>query len=253
MLSAEQQTLPELELDSGSGTGDTAADAGQEEQSLETEAPAEAPVEKLSWQEILADPEYKSQYDAQVQAIIQKRLRSRGDAEQRLQRLAPVLSALGERFGALDSADMEQLARDILSGDSGSTRQSRVRQAEDHLARLVEQEAELRASFPDFDLLTAMEDPAFVRLTAPHTGLSLADAYYALHRREIGEATARSSLEAAAKAVRSGMSRPRELSGNQAASTAISDPRNMSREQREALKQRIYQAKAQGKKLPYGG
>ena len=36
------------------------------------------------------------------------------------------------------------------------------------------------------------------------------------------------------------------------ASIGSSDPRQMTREQREELKKRIYQAKAQGKKLPYG-
>lgn len=255
MLKTEQQPLPEAVIGSAEETGDIAADAGQTEESpkpTEQSAPTDQSAPRLSWEQILADPEYRKQYDAQVQSIIQKRLRGRADAEERLRLLEPVLSALGERYGAGDGADMEELARMILSGGIGDTRPDRARQAQEHLAELMRQEAELRDSFPDFELLSALEDPAFIRLTAPHTGLSLTDAYYALHHREIGEATARKSLEAAVSAVRSGQYRPRELDGGQAASTGANDPRSMSREQREALKKRIYEARAQGKKLPFG-
>ena len=97
-----------------------------------------------------------------------------------------------------------------------------------------------------------MENPAFLRLTAPHTGLSLEEAYYAVHHRELGQRLARASLESAVQAVSAGRARPRELRGGQSASIGSSDPRQMTREQREELKKRIYQAKAQGKKLPYG-
>ena len=98
-----------------------------------------------------------------------------------------------------------------------------------------------------------MEDPEFLRLTAPHTGLTLADAYYALHREEIGAMAARRSLEALTRAVSYGGARPREIAGNMAASSITADPRSMSRDEREALKKRIYEAKAQGRKLPFGG
>ena len=115
------------------------------------------------------------------------------------------------------------------------------------------QAAALRESFPEFSLEREMEDPEFLRLTAPHTGLTLADAYYALHREEIGAMAARRSLEALTRAVSYGGARPREIAGNMAASSMTADPRSMSRDEREALKKRIYEAKAQGVKLPYGG
>ena len=52
-----------------------------------------------SWEEILEDPEYKSRYDAAVQSIVQHRLRNRMNAEETLQKMAPVLEALEERYG----------------------------------------------------------------------------------------------------------------------------------------------------------
>ncbi len=111
----------------------------------------------------------------------------------------------------------------------------------------------MRELYPGFDLQREMEDRQFIRLTAPETGLTLEQAYCALHHRQLGEETARRSLKAATDTVKAGRMRPRELSGGQAASTRKSDPRSMSRAQREELKKRIYDAKAQGKKLPYGG
>ena len=41
------------------------------------------------WEQILADPDYKSRYDASVQEIVQRRLRDRNRAEQTLQQLQP--------------------------------------------------------------------------------------------------------------------------------------------------------------------
>ena len=111
----------------------------------------------------------------------------------------------------------------------------------------------MKAKYPDFELSKAMEDERFLRLTAPHTGLSLEDAYCALHYAEIRESEARKSLMAVSNSVRAGELRPRENTGRQSASRISDDPKTMTREQREALKKRIYEAKAQGRKLPYGG
>lgn len=118
---------------------------------------------------------------------------------------------------------------------------------------MMEQEGAMRESFPEFDLLRELEDARFVRLTAPETGLTLEDAYCAMHHGELREAAERRGWKAAADTIRAGRARPRENTGGQAASTAANDPRRMTKEQREELKKRIYDAKAQGKALPYGG
>lgn len=233
-------------------TGEITADAGQ------TEIIEEAGTEsgRLSWQDILADAEYKKEFDAQVQSIIQKRLRGRQLAEERLGRLEPVLTALSRRYG--DGADIaeldaQELALAILSGESRTQREERNARIQAHLAAMLEQAGLMRERYPEFDLTAAMEDERFIRLTAPHTGLSLEDAYCAMNYGRMREKAARGSLEAAANSVRAGYARPKENSGKQAASRTVSDPKTMTKEQREALKKRIYDAKAQGKKLPYGG
>lgn len=239
-------------------TGVNPADAGQESESApgQEQPGTQTQGTRMSWEEILADPEYKSAYDSQVQAIIQKRLRARAEAEERLGRLSPVLEAIGRRYGTgedLMQCDLEELAQTILYGESRIERERRRAGLQEHLAALLEQERAMRELYPGFDLEREMEDRRFVRLTAPETGLTLEQAYCALHHRQLGEETARRSLKAATDTVRAGRMRPRELPGGQAASSQKSDPRNMSREEREELKKRIYDAKAQGKKLPYGG
>ena len=138
--------------------------------------------------------------------------------------------------------------RALRSGEA----ERRAAQARQQLERLHQQEEALRQRVPDFDLTRELKNPSFLRLTAPHTGLSLEEAYYAAHHRELGERLAQASLVSAVQAVSAGRARPRELRGGQSASAGSSDPRQMTREQREELKKRIYQAKAQGKKLPYG-
>ena len=111
-----------------------------------------------------------------------------------------------------------------------------------------EQEQALRAEFPDFELMAALSDPAFLRLSAPHTGLSLADAYYALHREEIGRRAAQESLEKLSRSLISGAARPRELQGSGGGSPAAG-PGKMSRSEREALRKRIYAAGALKEKI----
>ena len=226
-------------------TGVKAADAGQEDMP--------GTEKKPGWDELMADPEYKSCFDSRVQEIVRKRLRDRHGSEELLGRLRPVLEALGEKYGlestAPEAIDAQALS-ELIRTPSGFGSGEEIRR---HLEELAYQAAALRESFPEFSLEREMEDPEFLRLTAPHTGLTLADAYYALHREEIGAMAARRSLEALTRAVSYGGARPREIAGNMAASSMTADPRSMSKDEREALKKRIYEAKAQGVKLPYGG
>lgn len=222
-------------------SGVTAADAGQ------TEGEAAAP--RPSWEEILADPEYKSRYDAAVQDIVQRRLRGRHEAEDRLASLEPVLQALGEVFG-VDTADSEALCREIYRSRERSTlSEQRVRE---HLAALWQESESLRERLPEFDLEREMENPVFLRLTAPHSGVGLEDAYYALHRGAIGKAAAEESLAALSRSMRIQERRPREIRAGQPGTGFARDARSMSREEREALKKRILEAKAQGRKLGIG-
>lgn len=238
------------EEEQGETAGGSAADAGQQEESRG--------AQRMSWEEIMADPEYRSEYDRQVQGIVKKRLRDRQGNEERLKRLDAAMDEICKSFGmersqgqeADPAALVERIRRERAERSNDAER--RAAQAREQLERLHQQEEALRQRVPDFDLARELENPAFLRLTAPHTGLSLEEAYYAAHHRELGQRLAQASLESAVQAVSAGRARPRELRGGQSASIGGNDPRQMTREQREELKKRIYQARAQGKKLPYG-
>lgn len=221
------------------------ADAGQS-----FEAEGEGAPARLSWEEILSDPEYRRSYDEAVQGIVKARLRRRGQAEARLERLEPVLRALEEAYGLTEESDVGALS--ALLRESAGLRRPSGEEIEAHLEALAAEAEALRESVPDFDLLRELEDPDFLRLTAPHSGVRLADAYYARHRAEREREMARQSLEAVSRSVRSLGMRPGELRETGSGARFALDPRQMSRGEREALKKRIYEAKAQGRRITVG-
>lgn len=225
------------ELKEALTTGEMPAAAGQEEK-------------RLSWAEILADKEYRACYDRAVQDIVRRRLKNREVAEQKLLRLGPLLHALAERYGVSEEPecmDCEALAELIMEGAQQAA--GDIERACLHLDGLMAQAEEFRADFPDFELDSALGDEKFLRLTAPHTGLSLADAYYALHRDEIGRRAAEESLEKLSRSILSGAARPREFGAEQSAHGFGPDPRRMTKSEREALKKRIYDAGALGERI----
>ena len=81
-------------------------------------------------------------------------------------------------------------------------------------------------------------------------GLSVEDAYYAVHRKQLQEQMLRTAAQQVTEAIASGAGRPRENGLNrQAPAVTGFDYRNATKQQREDLKRNIRQAAAQGKKL----
>ena len=229
------------EEEQGETAGVSAADAGQQEESREGQS-----CQRMSWEEIMADPEYRSEYDRQVQGIVKKRLRDRQGNEERLKRLDAAMDELCKSFGMersqgqeADPAALVETIRRERAQRSGEA-ERRAAQARQQLERLHQQEEALRRRVPDFDLARELENPAFLRMTSPGVGLSVEDAYYAVHRKEIQTAamqqTARQTAEQMANAIRSGQRRPTEHGTSaQAPSVTTFDYAHASKEQREAL------------------
>ncbi len=251
----------------------------EENPSEETKTNATA---RMSWDEIMADPEYNKQ----MQAVVQSRLRSAKNAEESLTKLTPALELLARKHN-LDPTNMDYdaLAKAInddsdyyedkalemgvpvetakkIDQQERETARNRV-QAErtlqeqkfqEHIMKLEQQGEALKKVFPSFDLRTELRNPAFARMTAPGVGLSVEDAYYAVHRNEIQvaamQATQRQTAQKISNAIQSGSRRPDEAGiSSQAPSVTTFDYRKASKEQREALKKRIYEAKARGEKV----
>lgn len=243
-----------------------------------TETPA-----RMTFKEIMEDPEYKEE----MQNLIRSRLRSAKDAEENLGKLAPALELMARRHN-LDpnNLDYDALAAAINNDDSfyedkalemgtsvdvakkldqqeRETARMQRQQAlnleqQKHLNHLkgLEQQAEAlrKNGFPNFDLRQELRNPVFARMTSPNVGISVEDAFHAIHRKEIQNAAAKATAEATARKIsndiQSGMNRPKESgTSSQAPSVGTFDYKNMSREERAALKDRIRRAKAEGRKI----
>ncbi len=247
------------------------------EEKTEDKTPA-----RMSWDEIMADPEYNKQ----MQSVVQSRLKSAKGAEEALAKMAPALELLARKHGQ-DPANMDYdaLAKAISDDDAyyedkalemGVTLEAAKRldqqEREDarkkreearnleeqklrnHFMKMEQQGESLKKVFPSFDLRQEMQNPVFARLTHPSVGLSVEDAYHAVHRKEIDAARsqviAQRTTEQISNAIQAGSRRPDENgTSGQAPSVTTFDYSKASKAQRDALKQQIRAAAARGEKL----
>ena len=257
------------------------------EQKQEQAAAADNPTEdtnhaRMSWDEIMADPEYNKQ----MQAVVQSRLKSAKGAEDALSKLTPALELLARKHN-IDPANMDydalakainddndyyeqkalemgvpvetakkidQQERDTARVQREEARTLEQQKFQQHIMKLEQQGEALKAVFPNFDLRTELQNPAFARMTSPNVGISVEDAYYAVHRNEIQraamQATAQQTAQKLSNAIQAGSRRPDEAgTTGQAPSVTTFDYRNASREQREAFKKDLRARLARGEKV----
>lgn len=233
-----------------------------------TEEPVQEPQGRLTWEQIMADPEYNKQ----MQSTIQSRLRGAKAAEENMGILEPALKALAQEHG-LDTENMDYVAlaksitgeyedKALEMGVSKETamkldQQQRTleqQKIQNHFRNLEQQGEAMKATYPDFDLRAELQNPVFARMVHPNVGVSVEDAYYAVHRKEIQAASMQVAAQRAAQkisnAVQSGSRRPQENGTTAKAPSEVTfDWHNATPEQRAEMKQRIRQAAAQGRKV----
>lgn len=253
---------------------DAAAENPTEEQ---TDKPA-----RMSWDEIMKDPEYNKQ----MQLTIQNRLKSAKGAEESLAKLTPALELLARKHG-LDPANMDydaltkaisddnsyyedkalqmgtsvETAKKIDQEERNTARQQRAEELSiqeqkmrNHFASLENQAKEMQKVIPGFDLQNELKNPAFLRMTSPNVGISVRDAYYAVHHDEMQtaamQATAKATAQQISNNIQARQRRPDEngISG-QAPSATTFNYRNASPEQREAFKKDLRARMARGEKV----
>ena len=272
-------------------TAKTAEVAPKEETNVESAATEEKPTTedtkdtspaRMSWDEIKNDPEYNKE----IQAIVRSRLKSEKSAEEALGKMAPAIEVMARKYG-LDAKNMdyEALAKAINDDDAyyedkalemgvsvetakkvdqmeRDTERQKVEQQrtlqeqkiQQHFVKLEQQAEAMRKVFPKFDLRTELQNPAFARMTSPNVGISVEDAYYAIHRNEIQTAamqvTAQKTAEKISNAIASGSRRPDESgASSQAPSVSTFDYAKASREQRDAFKKDLRERMARGEKV----
>lgn len=226
-----------------SGTGENAADAGQED-NQEIRERTEQDGQDTGKKSLRALLEENPQYNQEIQAIIRARLKEQKNAREQLDSMAPLVEALAKRFGQDPRRpDYGALAQAVQGGDYSG-----------HFRELERQGEAMKTVFPQFDLRQELRNPAFARMTHPGVGISVEDAFYAVHRGALQaaamEAAAQNTARKLASAIAAGSLRPVEAGqASQAASVTRFDYRSASREQREALRQRIREAAARGEKV----
>lgn len=242
----------------------------------------EQATKRMTWDEIMADPEYNKA----MQEIVQNRVKKSKAAEDAMNKMAPALELLAKKAGLdPENMDYEALANAITDDASyyeekalelgvsletakeldKKERESRQNtkdleqlKFENHIRSLEQQGEALKKVFPSFDLRTELQNPAFARMTAPNVGLPVEDAYYAVHRKEIqavaAQVTAQKTAEKISNAIQSGMNRPVEQgTSTQAPSVTTFNYRTASKEQREAFKRDLRYRMARGEKVYPGG
>lgn len=283
--SARMKRLPKQVPAAQPAVQESPAEPAQKQSAPAEEKPTEegqkAP-ERMSFKDILKDPEYSRE----INAMVRDRLKSAKPAEENMNKLAPALEVLARKYGQ-DPAnlDYEALATAISNDDSyyeeramemgvsvdvarqldQQTRELNQRRQQEtenlemtafrqHMSNLEQQGEALKKTFPGFDLRTELQDKRFARMVAPNVGMSVEDAYYAVHRAEIQAASMKAAQQQTAQKIandiQAGNRRPQENgASSQAASTTTFDYRKASKEQREDLKRRIRQAASEGRIL----
>lgn len=238
----------------------------------DTNKPEENKPARMSWDEIKADPEY----NAEMQKMMQERVKKSKAAEDNLAKLAPMLEVLARKHSLdMENLDYDALAKAVSDEDSfyedkalemgvsietakkidQSERDTARRQRDEaqtleqqkiqmHIQSLEQQGEAMKQTFPNFDLRTELQNPAFARMTSPSVGLSVEDAYYAVHRKEIQAAamqvTAQKTAQKLSNSIQANQRRPEENgTSGQAASVTTFDYAKASKADREALKARI--------------
>ena len=268
------ETEPKAEEAAETTEQDAAAENPTEEK---TETPA-----RMSWDEIMADPEYNKQ----MQAVVQSRLKSAKGAEEHLAKITPALELLARKHGLNpENIDYDALAKKISDDDSyyedkalqmgtsvetakkidqqerDTARQKKAEElslqeqkVRNHFMSLENQAIEMQKVVPNFDLQTELKNPAFLRMTSPNVGISVRDAYYAVHHDEMQaaamQATAKATAQKISNNIQAGQRRPDEngISG-QAPSATTFDYSKASAEQRAAFKKDLRERLARGEKV----
>ncbi len=241
-------------------------------------APAAEKTAEERWNEAKKG-EFAEFIGRDIQSAIRDRFKNQQDVSEQLNALEPMLKVLRERAGVESN---EELIHHVMDDDSlyeeeasgaGRTvaayrqfmemkkerdeRQKRDQEdierqmVRNHYDKLMQQAEEFKKQFPDFDLQkTLQNDPNFVRLTSPTVGLSVRDAYFALHHDELAPQMMAYGMERAkqqmGQTIQAQRRRPAEgamKTGGQPAADFNVDPRSMSRPERNKLYQLIHQGK----------
>ena len=254
---------------------------GIQEESVQAAAATEtAQPDRNAEFDKLIKGEYKDLYDANVQNIVQQRLKGSKETVAKFEKLSPILETLYNKYG-VQSDDIEGLAKAIDDDDSfyedeamqrgmsvqqlkdmrkmerenaNLKRQMHEQETQENASRLyrawMEQAESAKAVYPNFDLRVEMDNPRFVDLL--RSNIDVRTAYEVVHKDEIMRGamqfTAKKVEQQLANKIAAGASRPAENGTNsQAPSLVKSDVSQLSKADRQEIARRV----ARGEKIRF--
>ena len=157
--------------------------------------------------------EFADLYGRDVASAVQERFKNQKDAKAELDKLGPMLNVLMERAGV---KSVDDLVNHVMDDDSlyeeaaeeagmsvAAFKQFKALEAQrdealkreqqsmrdqmlqKHFSSLAKQAEEMKKQFPDFDLQKELKNENFFKLTTPEVGISVRDAYFAIHHDEL--------------------------------------------------------------------
>lgn len=236
---------------------------------IEEQAPQQE-TQRASFDDLIAG-EYKDDYQAKIQATIQERLKG---SKQREEKMTPLLQALSEQYGK-DASDIDGIVEAFTNDPSRyekealeqgitpeyAARLAKLKRMEDaskaaeeaarqeqmlqaHYHSLEQQAEAMKELYPGFDLQRELQNEKFYKWTLPEGGMSVEEAYMALHGREIAAAGMKYAVERSAQKVASSVAsnarRPAEGGMQRAAAVEVkSDPRQFTKADKEEIRRRV--------------
>lgn len=192
----------------------------------------ETPAPDKTFEELIKGP-YKEEYERRIARILQRRLKTSRETEEKYQSL---MGAVAEKFG-IDPKDGEAVNAALAvaprqeNSKADALYESWLRQAE-----------EVKELYPQLDLAQEAGNPAFTQRLKQ--GLSVGDAYFLAHKDELLLSAMQSAVKQAEEklsaALAAGALRPRENGkAAQGAATTRVDAAHMTRKQRQDYIRRV--------------
>lgn len=189
-----------------------AGDQGAQPQEGQQQVP-EAQPQRLSFEELLRDQEYRAEYEKRVKAQLDRRFKAQQQSLDRLEQLEPTIALIAERY-RVDPANTAMLAQAIQDDESlyedeamekgipvdqlkrikqlerqnqmlsrAAEQQQRQQEADRIYNEWMQQAAEAQRIYPQLDFDVETNNPDFVKMLK--AGVDVKTAYEVAHKDEL--------------------------------------------------------------------
>ena len=212
--------------------------------------------------------------NADVQRIVQQRLKNSKEAEDKLGKLAPILESVAKKYGK-DPSDIdgliaayndddslyeEEAEKRGISVDALKTIKSLERERDrvqainqqnaeqmrfqQHISMLTQQAEQAKQVYPGLDLRAELANDTFRRLVSPEVGVDVRTAYEVVHRNELQNAmmqmATQKTQQQMVNAIQAGQRRPVENGVQRTPGLDVrDDPSKWTKQDRAEVRRRV--------------